>query len=805
MLAAEPFAAVNLPAEALIGEALNLSVTFDNVSATDTGFGPYVDLILPATGADGAGAAADDGVSFGAATYLGSPVSSTVLTFNAAGRATHPFAVDSNGAPLVISGTPGDQLVVLELPFGSFTPDQPPAPINVSAALSNLADVGTSLPIRASAGFRYGNDALNNPSSDPSIVQSPSTLSNVTPTLFRLSKTYIGPEDETATGPNFVRQYRLNVDVADGQTLTNLDLTDVLPNNLQYVRVDGTAIRGTATATTAVGTPSTTTPGGTLTRRFASVTGTTAGNDASLLFSYFVPRDNAGANRVLNPTTGDDVVANDDARAAGNWNPIDSRDPVGPVVSDATTIDHALTAKSIAIQKGVTVVNDVGAPGPSPGDTLEYTLNFQVSDFFAFRDVVVTDVFSDGQRAAAFTPTLSVTEHGATSARAFGGSNFRFNVDSPGTGSTTSTFNLSDELISRGLDGDLLGGSVPDGGTGGPLPSPTPAFGGTTGRVVYRTIIQQNFTDDFPSGDPSVDEGDVLTNNVTIDGALLSTSNLAMLGTLEADASASRIEIVRGSLTKSIYAINGNTGFASPVQVAAGDTVTYRLRYSLPSSDVENLVLDDFLPLPIFNAANVSTFNDVVSAAAPAAGRAKFGPSDTFRALSGIVPTLASNGTSNALKFSYGNYDDPNDTPTAIDLLFTVTVGSDPFADGLFLTNQAQVSQGSTNAGLLSQVDIVMLQLTEPVLRVSKGVVATDRGSAAFTPAAAGPVGFSAPGSLGYRGSGTINSNGLAASPINSDLRGVDAGDRVTFAIVVENTGSGLKGGSPHETDDKAR
>ena len=35
---------------------------------------------------------------------------------------------------------------------------------------------------------------------------------------------------------------------------------------------------------------------------------------------------------------------------------------------------------------------------------------------------------------------------------------------------------------------------------------------------------------------------------------------------------------------------------------------------------------------------------------------------------------------------------------------------------------------------------------------------------------------------------------GLAATPINSNLSGIDAGDRVTFAIVVENTGSGLTG-----------
>ena len=59
----------------------------------------------------------------------------------------------------------------------------------------------------------------------------------MTPTILRLTKTYIGPEDETATGPNFPRQYRITVDVATGQTVTDLDLTDVLPGNLQFIAV----------------------------------------------------------------------------------------------------------------------------------------------------------------------------------------------------------------------------------------------------------------------------------------------------------------------------------------------------------------------------------------------------------------------------------------------------------------------------------------------------------------------------------------------------------------------------------------
>lgn len=57
--------------------------------------------------------------------------------------------------------------MVLTLPFGSFTPDQPAADITVTASVSNLADVGTPLTISALGGFRFGQDALDNPLSDP--------------------------------------------------------------------------------------------------------------------------------------------------------------------------------------------------------------------------------------------------------------------------------------------------------------------------------------------------------------------------------------------------------------------------------------------------------------------------------------------------------------------------------------------------------------------------------------------------------------------------------------------------------------
>ena len=117
-------------------------------------------------------------------------------------------------------------------------------------------------------------------STSPSI-EGAQTSGTVTGELYILKETYNGPEDETATGPNFPRENKISVAIAPGQTITNLDVTDALPNNLQYMSVVETSIRGTSTTTTALSTPSTSTPGGTVTQQFTSVTGTGAANDVT--------------------------------------------------------------------------------------------------------------------------------------------------------------------------------------------------------------------------------------------------------------------------------------------------------------------------------------------------------------------------------------------------------------------------------------------------------------------------------------------------------------------------------------------
>lgn len=785
---------LDVPAETMLGQPFTFTVTFDN-NGTVPGYGPFIDLILPATGADG-----DDGLTFNGATYLGVPLPSVVLTFPApTGCVAHPYAVDTSGAPVQVCGTPGDQLVVLLLPFGSFFPDQPPVEVIVSVNMSNYADVGTPLTIQARGGYQFGETPVSDPATDPSILGG--WITNVTnpttPTLIRVTKTYLGPEDETATGPNFPRSYRITVDIASGQTITNLTVTDLLPPNLAFLAVTSTSPSGAVVLDQPATPGAQLSPNNDLIVRWASVTGGPGDTDAVVEFTFYAPLNDADGNPVLNPITGDDVLSLNDSRAEGNWTPLDSRDTGGLVTSNMPPSDYTITLKSIAVQKSVTNLS----PAPlSPGDTLEYTLQVQVSDFFALTDIVIDDFFSDGQAwDTTFTPVLSVTEHGVTTSASMNSANYTVTPSTSPSGDTEVNFRVSSELQSRGLDRILLGGCVPDGGTGGPAPDcASYNRGATTLTLRFRTVVQENFLYNYPSGDPSVDQGDVLNNLVTAMSNVLNVANLTPTGQDEQDSSQAETSIPRGTVDKTIYAINGVVCSPQPctsVQVAPADTVTYRVRYILPTSDVENLYLMDYLPLPVFLATEVTTFNPTVSLAAPPAGQAKFGPADTFYAYSSLVPTLTTSAAQNSVRFGYGNYDSASNQSTTVDILFTVTVRSDPFADGLYLTNQLRGHEGATNAGDSVADSIVQIQLTEPVLNIRKGVVWSENSAAVFNPSQVAPAGVTFSGTGCPRFSGTVSSSGLAAQPINSNITGgVDAGDRVTFAITVENTGSGLNG-----------
>jgi LPXTG-site transpeptidase (sortase) family protein len=831
--------------DAMIGSAISFTVTFDNNDPeNEPGYGPFIEFELPTVGVDG-----NDGLTFVSASYLSSPIPAQdlfVSTFDAGGNAVHPLVRDVSGAYINVTGTAGDQLVVIRLPFGSFTKDQPPAPVRVTVQMSNLADLGMPLTVRARGGYQYGWSPLDDWCCDLIVpTLSGYASGSVNPTVMTLAKTYTGPGNtsaETATGPNFTRQYTVSVSIAPGQEtrIANLTITDRLDNNVQYVpTATGVPVAGFTLIDQPVSGAAQNPPNNDLIVRWASLpAGTTT---ASTSFSFFVPRDLASppGGRVIDASTGNTASTCNNAAVTGTWTPLDPRDlPASVQTIDPGGCEHTLTDRSIATQKGVSYSGTL-----APGTTLVYTIQVQVSDFFAFDGLSLTDLISDGQHFdAGFTPTMSVAGNGF-SLGAAAMTNYTvvsnkdlsdgpppppplFPPENPATDGTTSvTFNISPELAARAiaeipggpasnhaLAGRLLGGCVPLAGSASP-DCGSYNYGATTVTIVFHAVVDENFSDVYPSGDWSVDQGDILRDRETVTGNVLNTLTFAASGSSITDDATASLTLATGSLTKSIYAINGTPCPRGPLdlvcptggsyRIKPGDTVTYRITYVMPTSDEENLEFTDYLPLPIFDATQIASFDNIGQSGQPgvipAVGHANFGQSDTFYTYSSISPTLTSSSTNNSVNFFYGDFDDPRDQSTTVDLLLTATVSSRPFADGLYLTNQAHANEGSTNGGTVPADAIVQLVLTEPVLVTSKSAIWTSNSNATFSPVTpAPPVTFLAPGpGVAPRWSGTINSTNLyssGTSTIDHDVSGVDAGDIVTFAIVIENQGTSLKG-----------
>ena len=86
------------------------------------------------------------------------------------------------------------------------------------------------------------------------------------------------------------------------------------------------------------------------------------------------------------------------------------------------------------------------------------------------------------------------------------------------------------------------------GGAGMAQPDGSFDAGATTGRIVFRTEVLEDYKDPG-SADGSVDQGDSLSNSVVIDGALLDIDDLSMHGARETDDSSAGVTIATGNLS----------------------------------------------------------------------------------------------------------------------------------------------------------------------------------------------------------------------------------------------------------------
>ncbi|PJI50366.1 MAG: adhesin [Pseudomonas sp.] len=769
-----------------LGDQFTFDVIFSNPS-TQVGFAPYIDLFMPATGRDG-----NDGATFVSATYLGQVVNRYVIPFDASGNATHPLAKDANGNALVINAAsvgmkPGDQMVVLQLPYASVTSGQPAIAIQVTAQLSNLADTSYSdgapnLTINARGGFEYGNDSLNNPAQDPTLVEAALHSFVVTPTLLSVTQTVNMPEGETVTGPNFTRTETVTVTPATGQTLTNVTVTQTVPDQVHVSSItpgtggtltsvtlhDGTVLTNPTLIQAALNNPNAFVASYSIHYDTLSAASTTT-------VGFYVPEIDAAGRPVLDPATGNPrTITFGTATVNGDWNPLDTRDrPVNPTDPDGypftVTGDGAgitFVAKSITLLKTVNLQTDVGTPGITPGDTLRYTMDVAISDFYAFgRNILgqgrftVTDQLSDGQTfSAANPPSIVIQQHGGTQVIPV-----IYTATVNADGSTTLVFDIAQSIAAAvqgpgvyALFGDLWDGDAQE--------------AATRLTIVYDATIDTTYTTDHPPHD-QLNEGDSVSNNAVVDASVLRDS--VNIGGEQTDGSGTTSTIDTSNIDITLTQVNGGNPPANG-ELRPGDVVTFTITYDLLVADYENFKLTAYLPLPLLNAAGInwSIGNGV--------GQWSFGAGNTIL----DVPDSVTTGAGNSIIFDFGNYVSGGLNGGTVQVRFTMVVGDQPYADQRELDVLAQSSQTTTidKTPLISSDVAVIESVAEPVLEIKHGVVSSTNGTVTGTIGA-----WAQPGTSGV----PFSSNVTSLAAVDGNISGIDGADTLRLATAIKNSGGG--------------
>ncbi|MFM0723404.1 VCBS domain-containing protein [Paraburkholderia strydomiana] len=766
--------------DVLLGNQFTFNVSLSNSSA-QVGYAPYVDLLIPATGKDG-----NDGVTFLSASYLGQVVTTFTITFDANGNAVHPLAKDASGNALTINAAayglrPGDELVVLELPFASVSQAQPAVTVQVTAQLSNLADTAFSdsspdLTIQARGGFEFGNDSLDNPTTDPTLVESSLHDLVVHPTVVSLTQTVNMPENETATGPNYVHTETVTATAAAGQTLTNVVINQDVPANVQVTAItpgaggtivsltlqDGSVLTDPLLITAAINADN-------IFIRSYSVQYATLTGSADTVLSFYVPQADASGANVIDPTTGAPVtIAFGTASGSGQWVPLDPRDltPPNTSVAFSGTADGTGTtfvAKVATLEKQVAEQTDTGTAGVTPGDTLGYTLNVDLSDYFAMGKTqlgagqfVVTDQLGDGQTLTG-TPTITYNQDGVAHTVALV---YSSTVNADGT--TTLTFDVGASIAAASvLQPGALAGDLASNGT---------LQGATTASIGYLAVVGQRYATSYTQSE--INEGDSFGNHATVAATLL-VDRLNLTGGSVSDDSSTSSTVPAGHVDIELVSVNSATPPASG-ELNPGDVVSFSLTYNLVTGDYEQFSLAAYLPLPLLNASGINWTQG------SGVGQWSYGALNTNAG--GLVSV--SEGSGNAVVFNFGSFATPSVGGSTIQIVFTMRVGDQPFADHRPFDVLAQSNQVTTinHTPLVSSDVAVVASVAEPVLDVRQGVVSSSAGTITGTTGT-----WSAPGSAGVPFTGSVTD----VDAVNGDLSGIDAGDALRLATAIKNTGGG--------------
>ncbi|WP_426359334.1 tandem-95 repeat protein [Pseudocolwellia sp. HL-MZ19] len=346
----------------------------------------------------------------------------------------------------------------------------------------------------------------------------------------------------------------------------------------------------------------------------------------------------------------------------------DSEYPASTALTQLASTGTIITAKHLAVQQSFSET------ALSPGQVITITDNIQLSDYDSANGLVLVDTLPDG---LIFTAHTSMTVSGTTTSI------------TPATGisgdDTTVTYDI------HSVTGDLVAG--------------------TTITVKYTATVQQT----YQSGDH------VFASDALGSSSLATYSLTAGAANCDDNSFAGGVII---PITTSKVIVN------SAAEYVPGQDVTFRLSMNIPSGDTQNIVFDDFFPLPVFDVTSISTSfgTDIV-----------LSDDDTAN----LTPTaITNNSSTNSLNITWPDLNTTEAKVISVDI--TATISTEPFSDGLSLTNLFQGSTENTAGEAALEINSVPLMVRAPSLSI------------------------------------TLIDNASAT---------VDAGDVITYELTIENTG----------------
>ena len=681
----------NNPADVFINESFNFQMVFKNLGDA-TGFQPYIQLIAP------------DELTHFTVSYSNRkivPIKVGIFNESTYDNTTGLYTLRDPFTKKEVHGPANSTFYILQYPLGSFTVDAPDAVLNITSGIGVLK-IGKLLNFTVTPVFRYGNSPIDDPVNYPPIYGETVT-GWVNPVVVKIDKSSSLNEHETATGSNFPFSYFVNINIANGAKIENITITDVIPSDVMYlgspVLYDSKG-RVIDSGLYTIEEPAGNKTGGKLILKLNEAVGDLSTTSITLKYKAYAPEfDNSTGDNItiINSETGEGIAA------------ASTVDMNYTYVNDTynASNSYSIYLKSLATQKYSEILTGSGQLHPVvPHNLIVYKINFEISDYFAFDDLVVYDKFDTHKVGSAqkflseYEPVLSI--YGKT----YELNESYYSVVSLGDIDESVTFYISKFLKDNNISTSLKGGyytnrSVNQGAMVGSL------------NFVAKVIIHY-------SNGSSVVSNDVVINHIKTSATVLNTFNTV------SDNSYTQLRVPSVTLKKDIIAVDGeiinDTDF---YKVYPGQNITFVLDIHFPTGSVNDFIVTDFLPIPLFNLKGFNLVNSTTGVI-PKCGYWAYANDSGFlhdeNTGKVIVPKIGIDTFNNALSFNFGNTLDNMAHPVDVRLWFTFQVSSEPMADQLNLANLAEMKFKDSIDVVYASSNIVLMLTNEPELKITKYV-----------------------------------------------------------------------------------